>query len=222
MPTFDSTAKAHLDSGDATLPIFLAYFDVLGDPIRATTTNYPVTLPAHADPDLSEQTFYPTAGIVSVGDVIHTEAGSETLTVDMSGLILPDTELLAAIADTANWQERLARLWVILRGEDRAQVGAIAAYYTGQMSLARILPARDRQVIRVEIEGYKALLTRASNRGYLDQARYDSGDLSAKATIGAANGARSGPAALIGVGGGGINGGTGQPPWVNPTVLNWQ
>lgn len=222
MPPFDATAKAHLDGTANTLPVFLAYFDVLDDPIRATTLGYPITLPAHADPDLDEQTFYPTAGVLNVGDVVHSEGGSETLTVDMSGLLLPDADFLAAIGDRANWQRRPARLWVILRGEDRAQIGAIAAYYTGEMSSVRLLPGRDRQTVRMEIEGYKALLTRASNRGYLDQARYDSGDLSAAATIGAANGARTGPAAFAGIGGGGPGSGGGANPfWVNPTVTGY-
>ena len=220
MPSFDATAKAHLDSGDATLPIFLAYFDVEGDEIRATTTSYPITLPSHSDPDLSGQTFYPTAGVLSVGDVVHTESGSETLTAELSGLLLPDNDFLNAIGDTTTWQGRLARLWVLLRGEDRAQIGAIAAYYTGQMSSVRILPGRERQVVRMEIEGYKALLTRASNRGYLDQTRYDSGDLSAQATIGAANGARSGPAGFAGVGG--FVGAVVDNILVNPTILGYK
>jgi hypothetical protein len=225
MPSFDAAARAHLDSGDATLPVFLAFFDVAGDPIRATTLNYPVTLPGHADPDLSGRTFSPAAGVLDVGDVTHAEGGSETLTVELSGLLLPDAELLAALGDRSNWQRRAARLWVILRGEDRSQIGAIANYYTGEMSSVRLRAGRERQTIALEIEGYKALLTRASNRSYLDQARYDPGDLSAQATIGASNGARSGPAALSGGGGLGGMGGSGNVSevfWPNETVIGYR
>jgi hypothetical protein len=38
------------------------------------------------------------------------------------------------------------------------------------------------------IESYLAALTSASNRTYLDQERYDAGDLSARAAIAIANG----------------------------------
>lgn len=205
MPDFDSTAKAHLDSGDPTKPVFLAFLDILGDPIRATTLGYPIELPTLSDPDLSEQIFYPTAQMVSVGDVAHSETGSETLTCELSGLLLPDADLLEIIGDPANWQGRNARLWVLIRDETRTQQGAIASYYRGYMSSLSILPRRDSQVIRLEIEGHRALLNQASNRSYLDQKRYDAADTSAAATIGAANGSRAGPAALIGVGGGGGN-----------------
>lgn len=206
MPTFDATAKAHLDSGAPTKPIFLAYLDILGDPIRATTLGYAVTLPVLADPDLSGQTFLPTAGVVTVGDVEHGEGGSETLPVELSGLLLPDTDLLNTLGDRLNWQGRRARLWVILRDETRAQQGAIAEFYTGYMSSLRLLPRRDSQVIRLEIEGYRALLNQASNRSYLDQKRYDAADTSAAATIGAANGVKTGPRGGAGEGSRGVGG----------------
>lgn len=218
MPEFGVAGTAHLDSGDPTLPVFLAYFDVLDDPIRATTLGYPITLPAHADPDLSEQTFYPTAGVLSVGDVVHTEGGSETLTVELSGLLLPDNDLLNKLAVKQNWQRRPARLWVLLRGQGRVNVGTPAAYYTGEMSSDRIRPGRDRQSIIMEIEGYKALLTRASGRGYGDQSRYDPDDHSWSATVGSANGARSGPAAMSG-GGSGIGGNRTEDWFANTTSL---
>lgn len=203
MPTFDATAKAHLDSGDPTKPIYLGFLDILGDPIRATTLGHAVELPELADDDLSEQTFLPTTGVISVGDVEYGEGGSDTLTVEMSGLILPDNDLLNTLGDRANWQGRRARVWVILRNESRAQQGAIAEFYTGYMSSLRILPRRDAQIIRVEIEGYRALINQASNRTY-DQKRYDAADTSTAATIGAANGAKTGPGGTVGLGGPGI------------------
>lgn len=203
MPTFDATAKAHLDSGDPTKPVFLGFLDIAGDPIRATTLGYPVSFPTGPDPDLSGQTFHPLADVVTVGDVEHKEGGSETLVVDLSGLLLPDADLLNTLGDRANWQGRRARLWVVLRDEDRVQQGVIAEYYHGTMSSLRIVPAPDSQVIRMEIEGYKAALSQASQRSYLGQSRYDPDDRSAEATISSVNNAKAGPAQGIGTGGGG-------------------
>lgn len=202
MPDFDATATAHLDSGAPTKPIFLAFFDVDGDPIRATTAGYPVTLPVLADPDLSGQTFYPTAGVSTVSDVEYRQGGSETVTAELSGLLLPDADFLAAIAARENWQGRPARLWVLLRDQSNAQQGAIAPYYSGIMSALSISPRPDQQTIKLEIEGYKALLTQPSNRSYLDQARYDPDDQSASASVGSTNGAKSGPS-ILGIGGDG-------------------
>lgn len=211
MPSFDSTAITHLDSGHPSKPIFFIYLDVDGDPIRGTTVGHAVLMPTLSDPDLSGQTFYPTSSILTVGDVDQKEGGSDTLVVEVSGLLLPDADLLAAIGDRLKWQSRHARLWVMLRDESRAQQGAIAEYYNGYMSSVRILPRPDSQVIRIEIEGYKALLTGASNRSYLDQASFDSADISATATIGAANGTAAGGASGAGAAGAGNGSGRFDP-----------
>lgn len=198
MPVFDSDVVAHLDSGDPTKPIFLLMLDIEGDVIRATTTSYPITLPEMDDADLSEQTFLPTYQVLTVGDIVNREDGSDTLTIELSGQLLPDADLLAAIGDRSKWQGRVVKCWVIIRDQDRTQIGGIAEYHAGYMSAVGISPGADRQVIKLDAEGYRALLNQASNRSYLDQQRYDSSDTSAAATIGAANGARTGPGAAVG------------------------
>lgn len=198
MPALDATATAQLDSGDPTKPVFLIYLDIDGDPIRATTTSYPIAVPSVSDPDLSGQTFYATSALLEVGDIQYSDNGSETLAITLSGLLLPDADLLNAIGDRTKWQGRSCRLWVIIRNEGRVQQGAIADFYTGYMSAATILPGPDQQAIRLEVEGYKALLNGASNRSYLDQGRFDASDTSASATISSGNNAKAAGTDLTG------------------------
>lgn len=199
MPTLDATAKAQLEL-QVVKPAFLVYLDILGDPIRATTAGYTITLGALSDADLSGHTFNGVdPRFVTIGDVKNQESGSETLACELSGLILPDAALLTTIGDRANWQGRTARLWVMIRNEAGVQQGAIAAYYTGYMSSLEIVPSPETQVIRLEIENYKMLLSQPSNRTYLDQSAFDAADTSAAATIGAALGARTGAGAALGV-----------------------
>ena len=59
----------------------------------------------------------------------------------------------------------------------------------------------EGQQLSVTIESYLAVFSVASNRTYLDQERYDSGDLSAQAAIAIANGNYTG--AITGRGNGG-------------------
>ena len=66
------------------------------------------------------------------------------------------------------------------------------------VSLAQAGSASE-QKISVTIESYLAVLSQPSNRTYMDQSRYDSGDNSAAAAIAIANGNFTG--ALAGSGG---------------------
>lgn len=194
MPTMDATAAAALDL-QAIRPAFIAYLDILGDPVRATTGPANVQFAGTGDPDLDGHVFSaidPT--VVDIGDVRNDEAGgSDALTCSLSGLLLPDAELLATIADPANWRGREAKLWFRVRDENGVNQGAIVPYYTGYMVALDILPSPESQTIQLKIENYRALLTRASNRTYLDQKSFDPNDVSAAATISAANGADRGP-----------------------------
>lgn len=192
MPDLDATAIAAL-AGEAIDPAFFAFLDIVGMPIRVTTAGFDVTFAATGDAELDGAYEALNPRFVDIGDVVHQEGGSDTLTCRLSGIVAIDEALLDAIADKANWQGRVARLWVRLRDADGAWQGAVAGYYTGYMNALDIIPAPDSQVIELRIENYLSLLTSASNRTLLSQAEYDSGDLSAGATIGAANGAKASP-----------------------------
>lgn len=189
---FDPTASAHLDSGDPTKPVFLLFLDFMAEPIRATTLNHVVYVPTTPDePDISEQNFYPTIGVLNVGEVRYGENGSETVALTLSGPNLLTPQLIEEMADRTNWQGRRVGLWVIIRDENRRQRGAIADYYSGYAVALSVKPREQK--IEMQVEGYKALLNQASHRSYLDQSRYDPDDESATATIGATNGATTGP-----------------------------
>jgi hypothetical protein len=71
------------------------------------------------------------------------------------------------------------------------QQGAIVPYYTGYMSSIDSSQP-ETQTIRLSVENYLAAFNQASNRSYLNQKDYDSADVSAAATLAAANGARHG------------------------------
>jgi hypothetical protein len=96
----------------------------------------------------------------------------------------------------------------MLYDENLNRVGNVWRFYTGIMSTATIRPSPDNQSIEIQIESYLASLTQASNRTYLDQKQFDSGDLSADAAIAIANGTTGSGLAGTG-GGGGMSGGLG-------------
>jgi hypothetical protein len=202
MPTMDSTAAAAI-AGSAFAPGFFIFLDVSGDPIRATTVGSNVTFASTGDPDLDGKTFNAFDGrFVEVGEVANTETGSDTLTIELSGIVSIDSTLLNEIGNPALWQGRSCRLWFqIYDAAGTTPQGAIVPYYTGYMSSVRIQPSPKGQTIRVSIENYLAAFSDPSNRSYLNQKDYDSADVSAAATIAASNGAVRGG---IGVGGGNI------------------
>lgn len=213
MSRLDATATAHQDSGAPTKPVFLLFLDVDGDQIRATTTGYPIILPVLADPDLSGQTFYQARGVLSVGDIQNSDSGVEALPIELSGMLLPDADLLDEIALREKWQGRRARIWVIIRNEARVQQGAIAVFHEGYMSAVTILPRASSQVIRLTVEGFNASFSDATGRSYLDQPEFDAADTSSAATIGAVNGAKTGNSDLptSGYGPNGVAGGLFNP-----------
>ncbi len=92
-------------------PIFFAYLDIDGDPLRACTANQSITISGTGDADLDGITF---DGIdpqfVDIGTVKERDGGSDTVICKLSGLVGIDDALLALIGDTAKWQGRLARL----------------------------------------------------------------------------------------------------------------
>ncbi len=189
----DAAAAAALD-GKSINPVFFCYLDIIGDPLRACTAGKTIRPAGTGDPDLDGFDFWgidPT--VVAVSPARFKEGGSETVTAKLSGLISLDNELLNLIGNKANWQGRTARLWRIIRDEQRTQHGGFQHYYTGWMTALTIGGSPQEQTINVSIEGYLAAYTAASNRTYLEQELFDPGDLSGKATIAIANGMSGSP-----------------------------
>lgn len=189
----DATAAAALDAR-VIKPIFIGYLDIVGDPVRANTSGADITFSGAGDPDLDGNTFVGiSAKFIDVSPIKAASGGSETVTASLSGLPVIDEETLDIIGNSANWQGRPARLWRIIRNAANVQQGGIQHYYTGYMTALDIASEPDNQVIKISIESYLAAFSQASGRSYLDQARYDAGDLSAMAAIAIANGNTGAP-----------------------------
>lgn len=189
----DAAASAALDA-DVIRPVFFAYLDVLGDPLRACTAGTSYAITGTGDADLDGFTFdgiNPT--FVDIGPVRMREGGSESVTAKLSGIVGLDDELLALIGDKANWQGRTGRLWRMIRDEYGTQKGALQPYYIGWMTSLSIGGSPESQTIQVTLEGYLAAYAAASNRSYLDQESFDPGDLSARASVALANGMSGNP-----------------------------
>ncbi|MFN3474091.1 MAG: hypothetical protein ACK4ZW_08605 [Blastomonas sp.] len=196
----DSTAAAALDAA-VIKPVWFAYLDIDGDPVRCNTSGADITVTGTGDPDLDDMTFIGISGdLVDVSPVSVREGGSESVTAELSGIASLDVETLTQLGDPANWQGRPARLWRTIRNAANVQQGGFQAYYTGYMTALDHLGDESGQTIRVTIETYLVAFSAASNRTYLDQERYDSGDLSARAAISIANGISQNPGATVGMG----------------------
>lgn len=172
-------------------PVTFCWLDILGDVVRVTDAPYSFTFAGTGDEDLDGFTFEAVdPRVVSVGAVKAKEGGTDTVTLKLSGLIGIDGELMNQIGDKANWQGRDARLWkAMLDPDELIRIGAIWSYYTGYMSVPRIMGDQTSQTISLELESYLAFFGQASGRTYLDQQQYDAGDLSAELAIAIANGA---------------------------------
>lgn len=179
----------------------LLWADFDGDPLRGTSGLYDRTISGSGDAELDG--FYDSYdhNLISVGPVKHNETGSDTVTVTMSGLIL-NADLLNMIGDRTKWQGRSARLWFYCADENETQVGSIIPYYTGYMNDVVIAGSPSEQRITLTIENYLATLSGAPSQTYMMQNLFDAGDLSANATLGAANGLGSGSGVSSAVGGG--------------------
>ena len=206
----DATASAALDA-NVIKPVFLGFIDFLNEPMRVNTSGADLTPTGTGDPDLDDLTFIGLrADVVDIGPVANRGDGTDSIQIKLSGLPVLDADMLAEIADPANWRSREIRLWRIIRNALNVQQGGIQHYYTGYMSNLT-MPVTDKsQTIEVTVESYLAAYGPASNRSYLDQEKYDSGDLSAPAAIAIGNNASGGSPAGVafspGVGGGGGGG----------------
>ncbi|PZR83598.1 MAG: hypothetical protein DI537_34700 [Stutzerimonas stutzeri] len=189
----DATASAALDA-DIIAPAFFVFLDILGDPVRFTTLPRDVVLTGTGFPEMDGETFIGVGGeFVDISDVKIKAGGSDQVVGKLSGLREIDNDTLNTIGDPANWQGREAMLWRMIRDENRVQQGGLQHYYTGYMTALDINGDPGSQVIELTIETYLAAFSKASNRTYMDQERYDPGDLSARAALATANGMSSDP-----------------------------
>ena len=189
--TFDP-ATLDMLGREVVRPPFLAWLDILGDPVRATTWEVSLQLSGTGDPDLEGHLFSaidPTMG--SISGVKRATGGSETVTATLSGIVGPDSDLLNVLGDESRYKGRIARLWFLTLNSAGDRVGAVVPYYTGRMVGLAITGSAEQQTAKVTIESYLASLSVASNRTYLDQGDFVPGDGSAALTLAAANGART-------------------------------
>ena len=203
MPEFDAAGSAALDK-TALAKAWFVFIDFVDDPLRVTTLDKNTKLMGTGDADLDGFTFAAFDGsLLDIGDISYGDGGSNTLTLERSGLPAIDAELLAQIADRSRWFGRTVRVWGMVHDETgTTPMGAIVPYYTGYASRAPVIPGKDSQTVRLEVENYRAAFSQASNRSYLNQKDYDPDDESAQATLAAANMGR-------GVGGGTSSSGSG-------------
>ena len=189
--TFDP-ATLDMLGREVVRPPFLAWLDIVDDPIRATTWEVSLRLSGTGDPDLDGQLFSaisPELG--SVSGVKRATGGSDTVTATLSGIVGPNSDLLNILADETKWKGRLARLWFLTLNSAGDRVGAVVPYYTGRMVGFVITGSADQQTAKITIESYLASLTGASIRTYLDQAHFVPNDTSASLTLAVANGAKT-------------------------------
>jgi uncharacterized membrane protein YgcG len=224
----DATTQAALEA-----PVVywraLIYADIQGDVLRATSGLYDRTITASGDSELDGTYESFAHSLIDIGPVRHNETGSDTVTVTLNGILtnvdpllqrdedpiydrwggnvlVRTSNLLNVIGDKTRWQGRAARLWFYCVNENEVQIGNIIPYYTGYMNDIVISGSPEQQNITLTIENYLASLAGAPSQTYMIQNVFDSGDLSASATLGAANG--------MGAGGAGTGGGGGSGSWL--------
>jgi hypothetical protein len=186
----DQEAQDALAAG-VRRPVTFCFLDLADGPVRVTNAPYNFTFSGTGDEDLDGFTFTAVdPRMVSIGTVRAAEGGSDTLTLTLSGLAGVDDELMTQIGNRANFVGRDCRLWrAMLNPSDLTQLGALWSYYTGYMSVPRIVGDKTTQTIQLSVESYLAFFGQASNRTYLDQQSYDPFDRSAELAIAIANGA---------------------------------
>ncbi len=207
----DATASAALDE-QVIKPIFLAFVDFLNEPMRVNTSGADLTLTGTGDPDIDGIPFMGLrADVVDIGPVANRGTGTDSIEIKLSGLPTLDADVLEEINDPANWRSREIRLWRIIRNALNVQQGGVQHYYTGYMSNLTMPVTPTGQTIEVTVESYLAAYAAASNRSYLNQEKYDAGDLSARAAIAIGNNASGGnPGGGVFAPSGGAGGGGGQ------------
>lgn len=201
MPTVDATALTALGQ-TVVQPAYFMWLDFVGGAVRVTNWGAgDIVIAASGDSELDGTYEAQDPTLLEVGDVSNQAGGSETLTISLSGIVGVDTSVLTIIGDRTKWYRRTVRLWMRVYDETNTQQGAIIPFYTGYMIDVRFVPKPETQTIEVECENYLSIMRDASHRTYLDQALFDAADESAKAAVGSASGAGTGPGAAIGASG---------------------
>ena len=185
----DTTASAAL-GGMVIKPVHLVWLDIDGAVLRANDSGRDITPSGTGVAELDGHTFTGiSASFVDLSAVGYSAGGSKSVTATLSGIPGLDDATLALIDDPTAWQGRDAIVWQIIRNAANVQQGGYRQWAGGWIeSLSHGGAPGEGLTISVTIEGYLASLSQASNRSYLDQERYDAGDLSAQAAIAIANG----------------------------------
>ena len=185
----DATAIAALDD-PIIKPVFFVFLDIDGGQVRCNTSGANITPTGTGYTEMDTYEFTGIAGdFVTISSVRYSSGGSQSVEATLSGITGVDDASLALLADPTNWRGRDARLWRIIRNAANVQQGGYHSYYTGKMvSLNHSGSPDGTQTIKVTIESYLSVFSEASNRTYMDQERFDAGDLSAQAAIAIANG----------------------------------
>lgn len=183
----------------------LIFIDFDGDPVRVTTGLYDKTISGSGDSELDGSYSSIDHRFLNVGDVQQSESGNEKVEVTLSGLP-DDTSLFTVAEDVSKWQGRTVRIWFYMVDENEALVDEYNAYYTGYIDDLIWNGDAGYQTVTVQIENYLNTLSGASNKNYLMQTQFDSGDLSPLAIIASANGLGGGGTNTYGGGSGGSRG----------------
>lgn len=197
----DATAAAAMD-GDVVKPVWFAFLDFVGEPVRANSSGTDITVSGSGQPDLDGEYIGVDPRFVSISPVKVSPGGSDTVVARLSGIRGLDDDDRILLADPANWQERTVRLWRMIRNAADEQQGGIQHYYTGYMMSLSHIGGASTLTIELTIESYLAAFSEASGRTYLDQEAFDELDLSARAALAIANGNMSSPL-ISGAGGAG-------------------
>src|SRR5690606_4631556 len=128
-----------------------------------TNAPYGVELADTGDEDLDGHVFDAVdARLVSISPVRIREDGTETVTLQLSGLAGVDDELMTSLGNKANYQGRDCRLWrAMLDPNTFGRIGAVWPYFTGYMNVPKIVGDQEHQVIQLEVESYLGFLKRA-------------------------------------------------------------
>lgn len=210
----DAATLAALGREEVYIQWFV-WLDIVDDPLRAVSgvENIEIGAGETGDPDLDGFTFQAIPSeLVNVSDVQHSQEGSGTVTVTLSGLPLVNSELLDLIGNRPRWRKRQARMWYRLLNPTVDANGTITAFtalplysfYSGYLIDMVVDSGAETQPISVTIENYQAALTEASGLTYLHQNEFDPLDDSASQTLAAANGMQKAGVA------GGLGGGSGS------------